>query len=337
MKKKRLFYLDFIRALATILIVIYHFNITLHSYNITTALPLLEDYSNGSFGQLGVSLFFIISGATLMYTYDKQCSLWTFYKKRVLALFPMFWIMYFLCFVWSDLQTGGLPKGIPGWRIVFSIIGMDGYLSPLIETFYKIGEWFLGCIILLYLIFPLLRYLMKKIPRLLPIIIIVFFVVYVQWYPFDPMIPDRDFLARIPDFLFGMYFVKYIKKVTPQLAFVCLTILCLVLLVPLPINAIFRLSLTGFVSFLLLVYTARWIRIILFRDMFSWISKYSYAVFLVHHVLILQLLTPYKGNTLDAWTTIGVFLLGFILILIGSWLLYQLGEHLTEKKTPFVQ
>ena len=40
---------------------------------------------------------------------------------------------------------------------MFSVLGLDGYLLPLGANFYKIGEWFLGCLLLIYLLFPLLR------------------------------------------------------------------------------------------------------------------------------------------------------------------------------------
>ena len=51
----------------------------------------------------------------------------------------------------------GNNAGIPKWKLVFSVLGLDGYLLPLGANFYKIGEWFLGCLLLIYLLFPLLR------------------------------------------------------------------------------------------------------------------------------------------------------------------------------------
>ena len=87
--KKRLFYLDFIRALATIIIVICHYD-ALFIYNVNrpdltigTAYPF-----NIYIGSLGVSLFLIISGASLMYTYgDKDLNPKEFYKKRFKRIF----------------------------------------------------------------------------------------------------------------------------------------------------------------------------------------------------------------------------------------------------------
>lgn len=40
----------------------------------------------------------------------------------------------------------------------FHIIGVDGYMQQFTSTFYKIGEWFLGCLLILYFLFPIFRY-----------------------------------------------------------------------------------------------------------------------------------------------------------------------------------
>lgn len=67
-KKPRLFYLDWIRAIAAILIVVTHFN--------NPYLEPMRFFVNRPFGiyigGLGVSLFLIISGAALMYNYGDR-------------------------------------------------------------------------------------------------------------------------------------------------------------------------------------------------------------------------------------------------------------------------
>lgn len=64
-KRPRLFYLDLVRALAAIIIVITHFN---NPYMIGHSVFAYEPFGI-YIGGLGVSLFLIISGAALMYTY----------------------------------------------------------------------------------------------------------------------------------------------------------------------------------------------------------------------------------------------------------------------------
>lgn len=162
-KRKRLFYLDFVRAIAVILILLTHYNA---GFVFGINPPQLDkcvlfEYPFGIYiGDLGVSLFLIISGAALMYVYNERIDLKTFYKKRFLAIYPMFWIAYIVAVLPNLGNFSSL--GIPKWRFVLTLIGMDGYLSEYGSGFYVLGEWFLGFIVLFYIIFPLLRYLLKK-------------------------------------------------------------------------------------------------------------------------------------------------------------------------------
>jgi len=50
-------------------------------------------------GDWGVSLFFIISGAALMYVYQEKLEYKRFYKKRFESLYPMFWMAYIIAFI----------------------------------------------------------------------------------------------------------------------------------------------------------------------------------------------------------------------------------------------
>lgn len=87
MKKQRLFYLDLIRAVALVCILVIHFNaavtgyFTLPSKLFGSVLPF-----NIYLGDFGSSLFFMVSGAALQYTSPGQgrepLNLARFYQKR---------------------------------------------------------------------------------------------------------------------------------------------------------------------------------------------------------------------------------------------------------------
>ena len=101
MKKERLFFLDFIRAFATVIIVLTHYN-ALFAYNVNhpeKAVISLNVF-NIYIGAFGVSLFLIISGAALMHVYgDREKIDWkAFFFKRFKTIFPLFWIAYALVF-----------------------------------------------------------------------------------------------------------------------------------------------------------------------------------------------------------------------------------------------
>ena len=86
MKKERLFYLDFVRAIAAVSIVLTHYNACYIWIWQESKVVLTSDIGGLYIGDWGVSLFIIISGAALMYVYEKKCDLKTFFKKRFLSI-----------------------------------------------------------------------------------------------------------------------------------------------------------------------------------------------------------------------------------------------------------
>ena len=160
MKKERLFYLDFVRAVAAISIIMTHFNARYLYLNppVPEKAVLTTMVSNIYIGNWGVSLFFIISGAALMYVYEEKCDLKIYFKKRFLSIYPMYWIAYICGFLYLFYTNKAVPgAGGPKINFIFSILGFDGLLAENIPTFYVLGEWFLGAIICMYILFPLLR------------------------------------------------------------------------------------------------------------------------------------------------------------------------------------
>ena len=83
MRKERLFYLDFIRAIATISIIMTHFNARYIYAGVQYIYKAIisTTFFNIYIGDWGVSLFFIISGAALMYVYQEKLEYKRFYKK----------------------------------------------------------------------------------------------------------------------------------------------------------------------------------------------------------------------------------------------------------------
>ena len=78
MKKERIFYLDFVRAIAVILILMTHYNAVYLYVGQPDKVFITAQIGNIYIGNFGVSLFFIISGAALMYVYDEKCELINF-------------------------------------------------------------------------------------------------------------------------------------------------------------------------------------------------------------------------------------------------------------------
>ncbi len=94
MKNKRIFSFDFIRVFAMVMIVVFHYNVYCIDTEIESGFILFLRYANGTMGHIGVSLFFILSGASLMYAYGEKLELKDYFKKRFLSIYPLYWIVY---------------------------------------------------------------------------------------------------------------------------------------------------------------------------------------------------------------------------------------------------
>lgn len=177
MKSDRLFYLDCARAVAILLIIIAHYN----DHIKTTVSSGLMFFDPKIASAIGISLFIILSGASLFVSSKNNFDILTFYKKRFFSIFPLFYTTYLFWFLMLTILFNEYP--FPPDRnplsFIFTMLGLDGFLLYKIKTYYLLGEWFLGLIIIMYILFPAIRYLFKK-NRMITIIvsIIISFLTY---------------------------------------------------------------------------------------------------------------------------------------------------------------
>lgn len=336
MKKERLFYLDFVRAFATVAIILTHYN-ALFLYNTSVPMPekaiISITVGNVYIGNFGVSLFLIISGAALMYVYEDHFEIIDFYKKRFLNIFPMFWIAYVIAFLYNFYTQGGMSAPAPKFNIVFSILGIDSFLSNFSVPTWStgVGEWFIGLIIMIYIIFPLLRKAVMNHPVISAVCVIAAYVVSVFTVGLE-----IGLFARLPEFVFGMYFVRYIKKINWKWAVASFIVLLYNTFLKPPIDPIIQSTYVGIFSFILLVYISDWIKMQGFRNICSVVCKYSYACFLVHHFIIYKVVAKFDLDSISTGNNYLLFTVCCCLIILGSYVLYQLhkmilGIRKTEK------
>ena len=132
MKKQRLFYLDLIRAVALVCILVIHFNaavtgyFTLPSKLFGSVLPF-----NIYLGDFGSSLFFMVSGAALQYTSPGQgrepLNLARFYQKRAKAVYPMFWLAWCIFFPIRFVTKPGYYAAAKTPSLLLTVLGLDNF------------------------------------------------------------------------------------------------------------------------------------------------------------------------------------------------------------------
>ena len=197
-----------------------HFNATVTGYFtlphklFTSTLPL------GIYlGDFGSSLFFIVSGASLALTVPAEQNPAQFYKRRARAVYPLFWLAWFVVFSYRFVAHPGSFGGARTVTLVLTLLGLDNFAvaAGWVGTdFACVGEWFLGSILFLYLLFPLLQRGLRKRPWL------TWALTLAVCIPVHLLGWDARLVAvHIPEFLFGMTFLTLAGRTRYILARCC--------------------------------------------------------------------------------------------------------------------
>ena len=239
----------------------------------------------------------------------------------------MFWIAYIACFLYLFYVNKGFSTSVPYWRFIFTAIGFDGYLATFTSTFYLLGEWFLGCIVLIYLVMPFLIKAVKKKPLLTFVISLVVYILLVLFYKL-PLPISVVIFTRLPEVIFGMLFVAYIKKVKVAYLLPSLAVLALNTVLAPHINDSFQTTYVGIATFLVLVFISQFFKFAVAENICSEIGKYSYAIFLVHHQVISQITSKFNLDTLTRGNSYVLFLLCLSVTFILSKILFDTEKYL---------
>ena len=153
-------------------------------------------------------------------------------------------------------------------------------------------EWILGFIVLFYIVFPLLLWAVQRFPVVTAIVGLAIYVG--TWYFLHSTphsFPNGVILPlRLPELLFGIYFGSFFRegKVHPLLVFPAAAVLGLSTAFP-NFDEDIALTWVGIAAFIILAVVARYVDFNIVKVPINLISKYSYAIFLVHHVVIMEL------------------------------------------------
>jgi peptidoglycan/LPS O-acetylase OafA/YrhL len=153
------------------------------------------------YGFAGVDIFMLVSGLGLYYSLSKRKTILLFYKKRLLRIFPTYYVLGFVSNLLFCHDT------IFEYLFRYSTIG-----------FWTGGiywEWYIPSIIMLYLISPFLKNMFDR--RMIMILFVLCISILIIAYLLIDKghIIDRThffFLYRIPEFIFGMTCAHWIKN-----------------------------------------------------------------------------------------------------------------------------
>ena len=164
-------------------------------------------------GQLGfhaVSVFLVLSGFGLTYSLAKTGeppSGWVgWYRSRLLRLFPMYWVAHIVYLV-SPFQA---RYEAIDYRFLLSFLGDRIWPLEMIFYYFNPALWYFGLLLQLYVVFPLLFRLLKKIgvtPFLLVCAVATFgcrYVLLCVWPVNGYWVQGAFFVPRLWEFALGM-------------------------------------------------------------------------------------------------------------------------------------
>lgn len=208
-------FFDFLRLAGVLLVITSHYG---YMFDTSPLLTFPREYLTGGLGRLGVSLFFMISGA-LAYVSLNRYTLREYYVKRACSVLIPYNIVYFAAgltllslgvyFHYPENPLGQLFKGErSALSLLLPMAGIDHYLHGVwgMKTAYLTGEWFIGCIVLLYAVAPLIFRATVRAP---------FFALSaavalsVLCYDSARVNPYWSAPVRISDFTAGMLFMQF--------------------------------------------------------------------------------------------------------------------------------
>ena len=230
--KKRIIGLDILRDIGVSFILFYHFFV---EYIVTAQGTDGAMFGYNYFFNIlarPASLFlFVISGYALMYNREYELPLKKYYLRRFKGLLIPFYVAYTLMYVVTYLVNNQVVgHDIPLNRFVFTLLGLDGVAQLVTVDFYLIGEWFMSCIVVCYLVFPLLAKLLNRFKYITLVVLLVWYMFILFVYNPFPFTQLMNPLFIIVYFYIGMLLQQQLKddQINTKLRVACAVISALI-------------------------------------------------------------------------------------------------------------
>ena len=211
-KQTRIVGLDLYRLSSVFLIFLFHSNI-----HIQCNYGVLDRFVNN--GAIYMTAFFILSGFSLYLTWQSRDlhnidELKKFYLKRVIGILPLYYSFAFI-------YTVTLGKESTAQNLLIApveILGIQSNFNSLFGVTHNSGTWFVSCILMCYLVYPLIQEIMKQLSSKVKVvitIIAVFILLYspliVQLFQTSEIYTNQFF--RIMEFLIGTIICSLIPSI----------------------------------------------------------------------------------------------------------------------------
>lgn len=342
--EKRIRELDVLRVVAMLFVITYHFGCEYAAAGIPF-FNLFYLTPNYDFGNIAVTIFIALSGGLLYKKYGAVQEIKPFYLKRAKAIYPPFWILslYIPLSMIRHLVASGSAffAGNP-FSLLLTVVGFDGYFKIFgFNTYAFCGDWFVGAIILLYLLYPLLACLYQKRPATA---IAVLALLYALQY----LIPAEydDLFNALPatlalKFCIGFILIENLERLRNwRVALVAGILFLTITFVNIPgrINTDCLGTIAAFALFAVIFYIApNLLRFNMANKSIQKLAALSYCVFLVQHVGIvwaqaafIKIFEKWQWE-FSAWNVTGLLVITLMAILFTAWILKIVSDKIVQK------
>jgi peptidoglycan/LPS O-acetylase OafA/YrhL len=296
-------------------------------------------------GAQGVAVFLLFSGFGLTYSLVKkggEPSWKKWYGNRLIRVFPLYWLAH-IVFLFSPFQYDHYPID---YRFILSFFGDRFY--PVAQMFYYLvpAWWFIGLLLQLYLVFPILyRSMMRfgSIRFLVTCIILTVaarYLIYALLEANDEYVQGAFFVCRLWEFAVGMVFGKLMVDNPSQTMKLLFSWKCLIAgfliywVGQLGFSPNFLYSLSDGLnamglSIIMIHAAARIDRVRFLGKAVAFAGTYSYGIYLFHQPYLMSLgreLIPYSMTTF-----IFLVLLLTALIAIASMGLERANDEISRR------
>ncbi|MCQ1535484.1 acyltransferase [Methanosarcina sp. KYL-1] len=194
--------IDILRSMAIIFVIFAHID----SY---TKLPILEKL-DGTFAVLGLTIFFFISGFLMQLNnkFNTYGNIYSFFKKRATKIYPLYWLSIALICVMNRVGfdvLGSNDIDSDKFMLLLNVLGFQGFFS---ENYSLSIWWFVGVILLYYLLFSIILCYSKNIESLL---------IYSFFAVFPLLFLKNEFnMINVNVFVFYFIFIAGILSATAE-------------------------------------------------------------------------------------------------------------------------
>lgn len=342
---KKLHYLDSMRGIAILLVVIGHVGNMIGEHVSDYFPAFLQQFIYN--GHLGVQMFFVVSAFTLLMSYDNRKgeshATRKFFIRRFFRIAPM----YYLAILFTSLQMIDFNFSNFDWHtfhktaFVTNLLFVNA-LSPTTINNFVIGGWSISAEFLFYLILPIICAKIKSLNGFLTFTLLTLLLSSLLLFLLSGTSVDGNeflryyFFNHLPVFGLGMiaYWINKeggLANIKPKVLVLLLTTVFIYCYVSIPYAFLYSL-----VYFLVLLTQSHKAYKLLDNKVLTAIGKVSFSIYLVHFAIMYLMyrwdFVKYFTNITDHLSAYTYFILLFLVLTLSSYILSYFTHKYIEVK-----